>query len=101
MKLHSSRGKRTAKRRFFKADERFATKAVIVIAITTAAFIVAQYVSFLITRQEQTVLIEWYFRAVVIECGAMMKRLAEVIIGRIKKKEKIDITESEDTNNDY
>ena len=31
----------------------------------------------------------------------MMKRLAEVIIGRIKKKEKIDITESEDTNNDY
>lgn len=82
--------------------ERFATKAVIVIAITTAAFIVAQYVSFLITRQEQTVLIEWYFRAVVIECGAMMmKRLAEVIVGRIKKKEKIDITESEDTNNDY
>lgn len=65
-------------------------------------FIVAQYVSFLITRQEQTVLIEWYFRAVVIECGVMMmKRLAEVIVGRIKKKEKIDITESEDTNNDY
>lgn len=95
-------GKRVAKRRFFKADERFATKAVIVIAITTAAFIVAQYVSFLVTRQEQTVLIEWYFRAVVIECGAMMmKRLAEVIVGRIKKKEKIDITESEDTNNDY
>ena len=102
MKLHFSRGKRTAKRRFFKADERFATKAVIVIAITTAVFIVTQYTSFLITRQEQTILIEWYFRAVVIECGAMMmKRLAEVIIGRIKKKEKINITESEDTNNDY
>ena len=99
MKIKSSSGKRVAKRRFFKADERFATKAVIVIAITTAAFIVAQYVSFLITRQ---VLIEWYFRAVVIECGVMMmKRLAEVIVGRIKKKEKIDITESEDTNNDY
>ena len=93
MKIKSSSGKRVAKRRFFKADERFATKAVIVIAITTAAFIVAQYVSFLITRQEQTVLIE---------CGVMMmKRLAEVIVGRIKKKEKIDITESEDTNNDY
>ena len=102
MKLHFSRGKRTAKRRFFKADERFATKAVIVIAITTGVFIVTQYTSFLITRQEQTILIEWYFRAVVIECGAMMmKRLAEVIIGRIKKKEKINITESEDTNNDY
>ena len=94
MKTKPSSGKRVAKRRFFKADERFAT--------TTAAFIVAQYVSFLITRQEQTVLIEWYFRAVVIECGVMMmKRLAEVIVGRIKKKEKIDITESEDTNNDY
>jgi hypothetical protein len=89
MKNKPSSGKRVAKRRFFKADERFATKAVIVIAITTAAFIVAQYVSFLITRQEQTVLIEWYFRAVVIECGAMMmKRLAEVIVGRIKKKRK-------------
>ena len=61
MKIKSSSGKRVAKRRFFKADERFATKAVIV----------------------------------------MMKRLAEVIVGRIKKKEKIDITESEDTNNDY
>lgn len=102
MKNKPSSGKRVAKRRFFKADERFATKAVIVIAITTAAFIVAQYVSFLVTRQEQTVLIEWYFRAVVIECAAMvMKRLAEVIVGRIKKKEKIDITESEDTNNDH
>ena len=78
MKIKSSSGKRVAKRRFFKADERFATKAVIVIAITTAAFIVAQYVSFLITRQEQTVLIEWYFRAVVIECGVMMmKRLTD------------------------
>ena len=102
MKIKSSSGKRTAKRRFFKVDERFATKAVIVIAITTAAFVVAQYVSFLITRQEQTVLIEWDFRAVVIECGVMMaKRLAEIVVGRIKKKENIDIKESEDTNNDY
>ena len=101
MKFISRKSKR-GKRKAFLADERFATKAVIVIAITTAAFIVAQYVSFIITRQEQTVLIEWYFRAVVIECGVMMmKRLAEVIVGRIKKKEKIDITESEDTNNDY
>lgn len=102
MKMKSSSGRRTAKHRFFKADERFATKAVIVIALTTAAFIVAQYVSFIITREEQSVLIEWYFRAVVIECGAMMaKRLAEIIVGRIKKKENIDIAESEDTNNDY
>lgn len=102
MKIKSSSEKRVAKRRFFKADERFATKAVIVIAVTTAAFIVAQYISFLITQVEQTVLIEWYFRAVVIECGAMMmKRIAEVVVGRIKKKENIDITESEDMNHDY
>lgn len=102
MKIKSSSGKRQKKRRFFKADERFATKAVIAIAITTAAFIVAQYISFLITQVEQTVLIEWYFRAVVIECGAMMmKRIAEVVVGRIKKKENIDVKESEDTNNDY
>lgn len=102
MKTYSTSGKRQKKRRFFKADERFATKAVVAIAITTALFIIGQYVSFLITQQEQTVLIEWYFRAVVIECGALMlKRVTEVIVGRIKKKENIDITESEDTNHDY
>lgn len=94
--------KKKTKRRLFKADERFATKAIIVIAITTAIFIVTQYLSFLITRQEQTVLIEWYFRAIVIECGAMMmKRVAEVIVGRIKKKEKLDVKESEESPNDY
>lgn len=94
--------KKKIKRRLFKADERFATKAIIVIAITTAIFIVTQYISFLITQQEQTVLIEWYFRAIVIECGAMMmKRVAEVIVGRIKKKEKLDVKESEESPNDY
>lgn len=99
MKRSSKRGKRQKK---FLADERFATKVIVAIGITTVIFIAAQYVSFLITGIEQTTLITYYFTAVVIECGAMMmKRLAEVIVGRIKKKEKIDITESEDTNNDY
>lgn len=94
--------KKKTRRSLFKADERFATKAIIVIAITTAIFIVTQYISFLITQQEQTVLIEWYFRAIVIECGAMMmKRVAEVIVGRIKKKEKLDVKESEESPNDY
>lgn len=101
MKYSSRHGKRVKRVSIFKGGERFATKAVITIAITTAVFIAAQYVSFLITQQEQTALIEWYFRAVVIECGAMMaKRVAEVIVGRIKKKENID-TESEDTNNEF
>lgn len=101
MKYNSRHGKRVKRASIFKDGERFATKAVIAIAITTVVFIAAQYVSFLVTQQEQTALIEWYFRAVVIECGAMMaKRVAEVIVGRIKKKENID-TESEDTNNEF
>lgn len=76
-------------------DERFATKVLIVIAITTGLFIVAQYVSFLITQVEQTTLIEYYFTAVVVECGALMlKRVTEVIVARIKKKENLK------TNND-
>lgn len=101
MKYSSRHGKRVKRASIFKDGERFATKAVTAIAITTAVFIAAQYVSFLVTQQEQTALIEWYFRAVVIECGTMMaKRVAEVIVGRIKKKENID-TESEDTNNEF
>lgn len=98
-------GKRVQKRRasFFKANERFATKLIVAIGITTVIFIAAQYVSFLLTQQEQTVLIEWYFRAIVIECGALMiKRVTEVAVGRIKKKEKIEVEkESEDMNNEY
>ena len=74
-----------------KTDERFATKVIVVIGISTAVFLVAQYVSFLVTGQEQTTLIEWYFRGIVIECGTLMlKRVAEVIVGRIKKQERIE-----------
>lgn len=94
--------KRTKRKTVFKADERFAIKALYVIAATTGVFITAQYVSFLITQQEQSVLIEWYFRVVGIECGAMMlKRIVEVIVGRIKKDENIEVKESEETTNDY
>lgn len=88
MKLRSRRGKRGKK---FLADERFATKVIVAIGITTAIFIAAQYVSFIITGMEQTTLITYYFTAVVIECGAMMlKRISEVIVARIKKKENIE-----------
>lgn len=81
-------------------DERFATTVIKIIGATTAIFIVAQYVSFLITQTEQTVLIENYFRAVVIECGALMlKRVTEVIVARVKKKENLKTEESEETNN--
>ena len=102
MKFISGKSKR-GKRKAFLAEERFATKAVVIIGITTAIFIIMQYASFLVTQQEQTVLIEWYFRAVVIECGAMMlKRVAEVIVARIKKKENLKTeNESEEENNVY
>lgn len=102
MKLRSKRGKRGKK---FLADERFATKVIVAIGITTAIFIAAQYVSFIITGMEQTTLITYYFTAVVIECGAMMlKRISEVIVARIKKKENIETKtetdESEVNRND-
>lgn len=88
MKLHSRRGKRQKK---FLANERFATKTIVAIGVTTVIFITAQYVSFLITEIEQTTLIQYYFSAVVIECGALMlKRVSEVIVARIKKKEQIE-----------
>lgn len=46
------KGKRTKKRGFL-ADERFATRFIVAIGITTLIFIAAQYVSFLITGMEQ------------------------------------------------
>jgi len=68
-----------------------ATKTIVAIGVTTVIFITAQYVSFLITEIEQTTLIQYYFSAVVIECGALMlKRVSEVIVARIKKKEQIE-----------
>lgn len=94
--------KRRKRRQSILANERFATKAVAVIGITTAIFIVMQYASFLITGTEQVTLIEWYFKAVVIECGAMMlKRIAEVAVARIKKKEQIDTNNNESEEQNY
>ena len=79
-----------------RTDERFATKAVIAIAIFTVVFIAADIAVYLITGSEMVTLTEWYFRGVVIECGAMMlKRIAEVIVGRIEKNEGIKIEKSE------
>ena len=64
-----------------KWDERFATRALTVIAITTGVFLAAQYISFLITRMEQTVLIQYYFTVVGLECGGMLlKRILEVVV---------------------
>ena len=78
-----------------KWDARFATRALTVIAITTGVFLAAQYISFLITRMEQTVLIQYYFTVVGLECGGMLlKRIMEVVVARIKKKEQLDVPDS-------
>ena len=69
------------------------------IAITTGVFLAAQYISFLITRMEQTVLIQYYFTVVGLECGGMLlKRIMEVVVARIKKKEELDIPDSGNTD---
>lgn len=82
-----------------KWDERFATRALTVIAITTGIFLAAQYISFLITQMEQTVLIQYYFTVVGLECGGMLlKRILEVVVARIKKKEQLDIPDSGNTD---
>ena len=82
-----------------KWDERFATRALTVIAITTGVFLAAQYISFLITRMEQTILIQYYFTVVGLECGGMLlKRIMEVFVARIKKKEQLDIPDSGNTD---
>lgn len=67
-------------------DGRTATLILGVIGVSTAVFVVMNYISFLITGVEQVVMIEWYFRGIVIELGVMMaKRITEVIVGREKK----------------
>ena len=82
-----------------KWDARFATRALTVIAITTGVFLAAQYISFLLTRMEQTVLIQYYFTVVGLECGGMLlKRILEVVVARIKKKEQLDIPNSGNTD---
>lgn len=81
---------RTKKKPIF--NERFANKVITIIGITTLIFIIMQYMSFLKTGVEQTMLIDKYFTAVVIECGALMlKRTTEVVVSRVKKKEQLDI----------
>ena len=76
--------------------ERTATKVLKYIAITTVVFLLAEYISFLITRQEQEVLIKCYFTAVVGELGFMIaKRLMEIRTARIEKKEGLKVNRSE------
>ncbi len=82
-------------------DIRFAERALKAIAITTVIFMIAQYVSFLVTGLEQAVLIERYFTAVVAEIGALMlKRIMEVVVARAKQKEGLDAPDIEQEEQD-
>ena len=58
--------------------ERYARKCLDFIAKTTVIFILLQYISFLITGEEQEALISGYFTAVVVECGGLfIKRILD------------------------
>ena len=58
--------------------ERYARKCLNFLAVTTVIFILLQYISFLITGEEQEALISGYFTAVVVECGGLfIKRILD------------------------
>jgi hypothetical protein len=78
---------------------RFATRVLTVIAVSVLLFVVAQYISFLITGTEQSTLITCFFAVVGTECGVMMlKRVSEIFAGRKKKDAPEDGEESEEND---
>ena len=82
--------------------EHFTMACLKMIFITTIAFIVLQWISFVITRTEQAVMVEWYWKVVGFECGAMMlKAIVKIIVARVEKKEDLNIPEETDTNFDF
>jgi hypothetical protein len=77
---------RTVKKKKQPKAQRFAARVLTVIAVSVLLFVVAQYVSFLVTGTEQSTLITCFFAVVGTECGVMMlKRVSEVFAGKKKK----------------
>ncbi|MDR2044162.1 MAG: hypothetical protein LBQ15_07305 [Clostridium sp.] len=61
-----------------KKQGRFANTVLLIIAVTTLLFVIAQMVSFWHTQIEQTTLITCYFASIVTECaGLLIKRILE------------------------
>lgn len=70
-----------------KKQKRFATTALTYCVVHLGIFTIMQYVSFLITGQEQTALIEQTFLVFGIEAGGLLvKRIVEKIF-KVKKEE--------------
>lgn len=70
---------------------KFARKCLLWVAVLTIVFTVAQFVSFVLTGVEQTVLIERWFTVVGIEIGLLMLRT----VLKDKKKKNTDTEEEE------
>lgn len=68
--------------------QRFAGKALLVIAIWLAVFSAAQMVIFAVTGVEQTQLIESTFAVIGLECGGLLvKRILEKVLPGKKEEE--------------
>lgn len=70
---------------------KFARKCLIWVAVLTVAFTIAQFVSFVLTGVEQTVLIERWFTVVGVEIGLLMLRT----VLKDRKSKKTDVEEEE------
>ena len=73
-----------------KEQQRFAATALKYCVVHLVVFSALQYISFLITRVEQEVLIQWTFTLFGVEIGGLLlKRILEKLFG--KKKEEDDV----------
>lgn len=70
---------------------KFARKCLLWVAMLTVVFTVAQFVSFVLTGVEQTVLIERWFTVVGVEIGLLMLRT----VLKDRKNKKTDTEEEE------
>ena len=70
---------------------KFARKCLLWVAVLTIIFTIAQFVSFVLTGVEQTVLIERWFTVVGVEIGLLMLRT----VIKDRKSKKTDVEEEE------
>lgn len=70
---------------------KFAKKCLILVAVLTVVFTIAQFISFMLTGVEQTVLIERWFTVVGVEIGLLMLRT----VLKDRKNKKTDTEEEE------
>ncbi|GHU52620.1 hypothetical protein AGMMS49975_08790 [Clostridia bacterium] len=82
-----------------KRKSRFADKVLLILAVTTALFVVANFVSFWHSNIEQSTLITAWFGCVGVELAALIsKRIAEHIKPKKKPPEVSDDIDNTDQN---